>query len=260
MAMRAGFAGLLAGVCGVGLLAQADSQHLAKRPPVVVQDGGVSEVLESIFIPPLTNAPFTFVLHTEWVRTMPDGGTVTLVNKRTIARERSGRFYQERWLLVPKNSNLESQMSHIQIADPTNHTLYTLTIGAKAGTLTTYGGVTTQVYKPQEPSGPLPNGEGDIKSESLGSERIQGVETEGTRITKTINAWIIGNDRPISITREFWFAPSLGINLISKLSDPRFGSQSFVVTDLVLGDPDPTLFEIPKDFKIRDARPTPPEN
>src|SRR5580700_549632 len=104
----------IAAICAaVSAFAQTD-----KPASVAVRDGGVSEALESIFIAPMANAPFTCILHTEWVRTMPDGGTMTLVNQRKIARESSGRFFQERRILVPKNGSGQSPLSHIQIADP----------------------------------------------------------------------------------------------------------------------------------------------
>ena len=90
-------AAMMASYAVVSAVAQTGGpKHSDKQGPVYVQDGGVSQSLESIFIPPMVNAPFTCVLHTEWVRSMPDGGTLTLVNQRTIARESSGRFYQER--------------------------------------------------------------------------------------------------------------------------------------------------------------------
>lgn len=58
--------------------------------------------------------------------------------------------------------------------------------------------------------------------------------------------------------REFWYSPQLGVNLISKREDPRFGIQNFEVTDIILGDPDSQLFEIPSGSKILDLR-KPPE-
>jgi hypothetical protein len=228
---------------------------LVAQKQVTVEDGGVSQALESIFIPPVVDAPFTCVLHTEWARVMPEGGTITTVNQRRIARQASGRFYQERWVLVPKNGPVQSQMSHIQIADPVNHTLTTCVMWKKTCEITAYGGKTSTVYRPDsQPSGPLPNGHGTLTNEPLGKDMLQRVETEGTRLTQNIGAWAVGNDQPFSITREFWFAPSLGINLVSKVSDPRFGSQSFTVSDLVLGEPDEQLFELPKGFTVNDAR------
>jgi hypothetical protein len=64
---------------------------------VQTYDGGTRQVLESIFIPPLTHAPFSLTLETEWTRTMANGGTYTLVNKRQIIRDSAARIYQERW-------------------------------------------------------------------------------------------------------------------------------------------------------------------
>jgi len=66
----------------VTLLAQAPAKSNIGTPP----DGGVRQVLESIFIPPKPNAPFTLTLDTEWTRPLGNGGTYTLVNERHIAR------------------------------------------------------------------------------------------------------------------------------------------------------------------------------
>ena len=73
-----------------------------------------------------------------------------------------------------------------------------------------------------------------------------------------IETGAIGNDRPLFAKREFWYSPKLGVNLISKRQDPRFGTQTFEVTNITLGEPDPTLFQLPNGSKIRDLR-KPPE-
>ncbi len=231
---------------------------LIAQSQVAVQDGGVRQTLESIFIPPMANAPFTCTLQTEWVQAMADGGTLTLVNRRKIARQSNGRFYQERWVLVPKNGQVPSQMSHIQIADPISHTLLTCTMGTNVCRLENYGGEVTATYKPSAPvSGPLPNGAGNVTTEALGENVFEGVSSMGTRVMRTINPLAMGNDKTLTITREFWFSPALGINLVSKISDPRFGSQNFTVTELTQGEPDPQLFETPKGYTVKDERPAP---
>src|SRR5215813_15081246 len=94
-------------------------------PQYYAEDGGAhGGILESIVIPPKMNAPFTLLLETEWVRGLSDGGSITTVNKRQIARDTEGRIYMERWYLVPKDGKEKSQMTTIQIADPNTHTLY----------------------------------------------------------------------------------------------------------------------------------------
>ncbi len=226
-AIMFGFLVVAAAVLGSrNLLAQTEATEQNRQ--AYVQDGGIRQTLESIFIPPMTGAPFTCILHTEAILTTADGGTLTTLNQRKIARQGNGRIYQERWFLVPKNGSIESQMSHIQIADPMSHTAYSCIVRDKVCGVANFRGSTTTVYKPIEPpTGPLPDGLGYVMHEALGRDVTQGVNTVGTRTTKTINAWAMGNDRPLTLTREFWCAPSLGINLVSRISDPRFGSQNF---------------------------------
>ena len=99
--------------CAAASAQTADKQD-GGTTHVVMRDGGVNEVLQSIYIPPLLNAPFTATVHTEWTRPMMGGGTYTFVNKRQVARDSHGRIYEERWLLAPKSGNIESKMNVIQ--------------------------------------------------------------------------------------------------------------------------------------------------
>lgn len=98
------------------------------------------------------------------------------------------------------------------------------------------------------------NGEGTDIHEDLGMQNFSGVETVGTRDTTTINPGFFGNDRPYTKTREFWFAPSLGIDLRSEVTDPSFGKQIFTVTDVNSSEPDAKLFELPAGFEVVDRR------
>jgi hypothetical protein len=246
---------------------EAQEQTAPKTPKkeaqfVNTEDGGVSETLESIAVPPKLHAPFTLTLETEWVKTLYDGGTITWVNKRRIARDSAGRIYQERWALVPKNDNVESMMTVIQISDPSAHTLYNCFLVVKTNTceLLTYIPMALIRKTTTPTTGPLRGDRGDVLHEDVGKQIIAGVETEGTHDATTYNPGVFGNDRKVTIEREFWYSPEIGINLLSIRSDPRIGKQTFTVTSLVLSDPDPTLFELPAGFKVVDHRQTtPPE-
>jgi hypothetical protein len=222
-----------------------------------VEDGGTRSMLESIVVPPKANAPFSLTLHTEWVKNLSDGSTITIVNQRRIARDTEGRIYQERWRLVPQNGKEESPMAAIQISDPVNHTYYncfTLDARHQCG-LFTYGPSTNTVFSFQgPPSGPLPDGQGESVHEDLGTQFVAGIQTLGTRDTVIYNAGVFGNERKMSVEREFWYAPNLGFNLLSKRSDPRIGTETFTATDLLLSDPDAKLFEPPQGFTVVDRR------
>ena len=253
---------VLASLLAASALVAAHAQVSAEPPHnnglavVHDSDGGVNERLESIVITPKAHAPFTAQLQTEWVRTLADGGTITVVNERRIARDSSGRVYQERWFLVPKNERDKSKMTAIQISDPSNHTLYTCFMldGRHTCHKTIYTPSTSTVFKMEgPPTGPLPNGNGYAAHENLGNQSMAGVDTVGTKESITFNPGVFGNDSQMVVEREFWYSPQLDINLLSKRSDPRFGAKTFTITDLDLSEPQADLFKLPAGFKSVDG-------
>lgn len=104
---------------------------------------------------------------------------------------------------------------------------------------------------PPPPQGPPP----PETKESLGRQSIEGVEAEGTRITVTIPAGAIGNERPINIVNERWYSPELQTVVLTKNSDPRFGETIYRLTNINRSEPAHTLFEVPSDFTIKPAEP-----
>jgi len=90
------------------------------------------------------------------------------------------------------------------------------------------------------------------KSEDLGTQVMEGVRVQGTRTTSTIPAGAIGNEKPIVTTSERWFSPELGVVVMSKHSDPRLGTTTYKLTDLVRNDPDPSLFKVPSDYTVKE--------
>lgn len=233
----------------------------AQAPTKSVQtyDGGTRQVLESIFIPPLTHAPFSFTLETEWTRTMANGGTYTVMNKRQIMRDSDGRIYQERWFLVPKNGKIESKMNFIQISDPAKHTLYNCETATKRCYLQAYSGSTQANYRPAVgSSGVMADGSGFAIHEDLGGNTIAGFETVGYRDTTTLNPGAFGNDQPMVSMREFWYSKQLGVNLLSILDSPVVGKQRFAATDVSISEPQHRYFAIPEGYTIVDQRETGP--
>jgi hypothetical protein len=86
--------------------------------------------------------------------------------------------------------------------------------------------------------------------EQLGKRIVEGVEAEGTRSTSTIPAGQIGNELPIAIVSERWFATELKVLMMSRQSDPRFGETTYRLTNVVRAEPPADLFQIPPDFKV----------
>jgi hypothetical protein len=95
-----------------------------------------------------------------------------------------------------------------------------------------------------------PDARYETRTESLGKRTIEGVEAQGTRSVTTIPAGAIGNERPIDIISESWYAPSLQLVVLSQNSDPRFGQTTYRLENLSLIDPLPSLFEVPRDYTV----------
>ncbi len=88
------------------------------------------------------------------------------------------------------------------------------------------------------------------KTESLGTRDIEGVTAEGTRSITTIPAGAIGNERPIETVYERWYSKELQLIVLSKHTDPRFGEQTYRLTNINRSEPDRSLFTPPADYKI----------
>jgi hypothetical protein len=215
------------------------------RPP----DGGTREVLVSIFIPTVSGAPFTATVNTETVRPLLDGTRITLTNHRLIARDRSGRIFQERRLLVPEDKKDESIITQIEISDPVARKQYICVPSERVCQLEFL-----ENHEPVQSISAVTPPPLNPGQEFAGTQSISGLKTEGTRETRVIPTGAIGNDSPILSKREFWYSQQLGLNVLSTRDDPRFGTQKFELSDIVLSDPDTKLFSPPEGFKLLDLR------
>jgi hypothetical protein len=95
---------------------------------------------------------------------------------------------------------------------------------------------------------------GRKKSESLGTQTIEGVTAEGARTTLTIPAGEIGNTLPIEIVDETWYSPELQITVMTRHRDPRSGETTYRLTNLSRSEPDRSLFEIPADYTVAEGK------
>ena len=92
------------------------------------------------------------------------------------------------------------------------------------------------------------------KTESLGTQVIEGVNAEGTRSTITIPAGTEGNDQPFDIVSERWYSPDLQMVVMSSHSDPRVGESVYRVTNINRAEPAHSLFEVPSDFTVTEEK------
>jgi hypothetical protein len=120
---------------------------------------------------------------------------------------------------------------------------------------------------PGPPNGPRPDGafgyrakesidanklgpdQKNVKEESLGTSVVGGVEATGTRVTRTIPAGEIGNEKPIEVVSERWYSDELKFPVSFTHNDPMGGTVTTHLPNLNRGEPDASLFKIPADYK-----------
>jgi hypothetical protein len=247
--MKASFLCLLASC--VLVLTSSSLQAQNSEEGLHAPDGGTIERLNSILIPPILHSPFSSTVTAEWTKVLEDGSTLTVQNHRLVVRDGAGRIYQERRRLVPKDSQREPDLQRIEISDPAAHKKYFCRTETHVCTLQDYTGPEAASA---QPGGTQEDSFGTLTREDLGRNIVNGFDAVGTRETRTLNPGAIGNDRPISIVKELWYSPQLGINVSVKRVDPRHGTEIFNVTNVSVSEPDPKLFAIPAGFTVVDHR------
>lgn len=225
------------------------------------EDGGVSHdsrgniLLESIYVPEVVGAPFSLMLAAEWTRPLMTGGSFTIMNARPIKRDSAGRIYQERWLMVPKGSNIKSTMSFIQIEDSIAGIYYECGARSRVCELHSMGKPLMHSNDPSQlKSGKLSNGKGIRTHEDKGLDTVAGVPVHAYRDTTVLNTGTLGNDSPMTYVRDVRYSPELGINLTSVLQSPMVGEQRFAVTEITTSEPESRYFQPPDGYRIVDMR------
>lgn len=234
-------------------------------------------------------APYSAQAVTETKQTLSDGNRIINKSIASVYRDGQGRTRREQTLIGMSAFTAASDSPQtILISDPVTGVNYALdshthvahkmqpmrlelkTPMPQGETGVRFAGPpsSTEIFESATPAPPPEGGGGMVfgwrgrrednsKTESLGRQTIEGVEAEGTRNTLEIPAGAIGNERPIEIVFERWYSPELQVVVMTRHSDPRFGETLYRLTNISRNEPDPTLFEVPADYRVREGFPTP---
>jgi hypothetical protein len=201
-------------------------------------------------------APFSATATSERTQTLQDGTVIRHSSQVSMFRDTQGRSRHEVTfsglgvLGAPGNPH-----KMVAISDPVSGTHFMLDTDNKVAhqTRAHVKNADREAEFEQKMQARIQQEEaaGTRKTESLGSQTINGVLAEGTRITRTIPAGKIGNDKAIQIVSERWFSPDLQIVVKSTKTDPQFGTSTYTVTNLQKAEPAAALFAVPSDFTVQ---------
>ncbi len=266
---------------GTALLLAAGTFRAQEPPPQAFDRGGpagpFAERIELMGFEGLNpgkivkGAPFSGTASSETTQSLQDGTTIHRTTSSALYRDSQGRFRREVTLsgFGPLQTSGKTR-TMISIGDPVAGVHYLLDpeqkvahkmTPPKGGKRGAWSDGNAQAFdQKMQQRVAKEEASGEMKEESLGRQSINGVNAEGTRITRTIPAGQIGNDRPIQIVFERWYSPDLQIVVKSTRSDPRFGTTTYALASVQRAEPAAALFTVPSDYTVKEGGPGGPRN
>jgi hypothetical protein len=180
-------------------------------------------------------------------QTLAGGNQIQRSNESKVYRDSQGRVRIEHTFTPPAGASSQAARTMITIFDPVAGSVYHLDPDSKTvrqmPSSNRFGAGANRGMR-----GPFHSANSNTQTEDLGTQTINGVSATGTRTTMTIPAGAIGNTQPIQVVRETWTSTDLKVPVLIKTSDPRFGNTTMQLTNIVRGEPDPSLFQIPAGY------------
>src|SRR5271155_2846131 len=216
-------------------------------------EGGHGKVVKS--------APFSATATSETTETLTDGTVIHRTAQLSLYRDSQGRSRRE--LTASGFGPLAASATPktmVMISDPVAGVHYMLDSTDKVAhkmairTPPATSDATDTFHQKMVAREASEEAAGLLKKKSLGTREIDGVSAEGTRITKTIPAGKIGNDKAIQIVSERWYSADLQIVVKSTHTDPQFGTTTYTVTNLQKAEPAAILFTVPADYTVTTGR------
>jgi len=209
----------------------------------------------------VTGAPFSAVAVSETTQTLADGNHITRKTQTNVFRDSQGRIRKEITLTgFGPLATSEQPKSFVVINDPVARVTFMLHPDHKIAekiekSFARMNGPMNQAMRDKKEFQQGENAGANLKREDLGTQTIGGVTAQGTRVTKTIPAGQIGNEKPITIVDEVWYSNDLQTTVMSKRSDPWSGETTYSLTNIQRAEPDATLFAVPSDYSVTQRHP-----
>ena len=255
----------------------AEQSQLAMQGMTKVQAFGPIGIQAAVAgnTPTITGAPYSAEAVTERIQTLLDGNRIVQTTTGAVARDSQGRVRRDESLSIalpgktgtPKLETIEDPVAGLHwILDPQAKTAVKTSFSKKPILLLNNappppGTEKTWFYSSGAPGAQLTiqtlakrNAEADATAAraDLGTQMIDGMSAQGTRVTRTVPAGSVGNEQALVIVTETWYSPDLKVLLMSKAEDPRMGVTTYKLTNLQRAEPPASLFEIPADYTVKD--------
>jgi hypothetical protein len=222
----------------------------------------------------ITGQPYSAQQETQTIQTLEDGTHITNgVQKVKLYRDSQGRTRTERTAQQPPGVlSASTPPVFIEVSDPVAGYRYTFDSTSQRAYRSPSAPlrvpkpvalpaqipagvpVARAVIMPAPVSGPNQIARPEVVTEQLPAQSIEGVLAEGTRTTTTYPTGFLGNDRPVTTTNEAWTSRELGMQVLTKVSDPRSGVTTMRLFNISRAEPDASLFQPPAGYEVVDPQ------
>ena len=270
-------------ILAVSAAAQMSPDSTGGANPGIATKIGMAMMRGEMDMAPIKGAPFCANVVTDHTQTLSDGNRIHTTDSSTLCRDSEGRTRREVGVNLLGAAPQTSSPKLITIVDPVAGVRYLLDAENKVAqkmplrpeegpdTAVAPGtpGKSGQVMIYQQTGGSgsdvvfnkmtvtktgKDSGEPAPASENLGDQTINGIHATGTRVTTTIPAGKMGNEKPIVVTSESWYSSELKATVMTKHDDPWAGELKTEFTNVNTAEPDSSLFTVPADYKIVDVK------
>jgi len=251
----------------IALLAVTAGVTIAQEPPPPPPDGmpmggpvlmgGPGPMgVEAIDGKTVKGAPLTAVFVTIRETTLADGNRIHNESQSKVYRDAEGRVRREMGVNLATTATGPVKHNLVVITDPVAETRTVLNPDNKTARQTQHtvrpGGKDHEGH-PRGMGGP-----GEVTKEQIGTQTVNGFQAEGVRVTRTIPAGAMGNEKAITVVTERWYSPDLQIVVMTTHTDPMMGKVTTKLVNVTQGAPDATLFQAPSDYTMQKSKPGDP--
>jgi hypothetical protein len=214
-------------------------------------------------------APYSAQVTSEFQQTLSDGNKIERKTTSMVYRDGQGRTRREQTLPAIGSYSASGQPPQaIFINDPVAGVSYVLDPirkiarkmnrpnvrflqrgGPQGEAGIQQGGVPPRLFRPN-----ARRRDANVTTESLGTQNMEGLLVEGTRVVRSVPAGTVGNQQPIRITSERWYSPELKLNLLVKNTDPMRGENTTTLSNIRRDEPAASLFQVPSDYIVQEPQ------
>jgi hypothetical protein len=199
-------------------------------------------------------APYSAQAVSQYTQTLADGSHIQRSTTSSVARDSEGRVRREESIGAVALAGSTAAPKAVFIHDPVGGSSYVLDPASKTAhvsqprnfTMNSDATGANEVHQRTEHA----RSSAQVKTEELGTQTMDGLTVQGTRITRTIAAGQIGNEHQLQVVTERWYSADLQTTVMSTTNDPRTGVSTYKLTSVNRAEPDASLFQVPTDYKL----------